>query len=151
MLLRWLFAALHLVALGIGLGGVWARARALRGTLDEAGVRRVLYADNVYGIAALLWIGTGLVRVFAGLERGASYYLGNTVFWIKIALFALVFGLEILPMVTFVRWRIRRGRGEPVGTDARVAGVLATLSVLEGLLIVAMVFVAAALARGLGG
>ena len=43
---RWLFAALHLLALGIGLGAVWARGRALRGTLDPAGRRRAFAADS---------------------------------------------------------------------------------------------------------
>lgn len=45
MILRWLFAALHLLALGVGLGAVWARGRALRGELDEAGLRRAFSAD----------------------------------------------------------------------------------------------------------
>ena len=31
MTLRWLLAAVHLLALGIGLGAVWARARSLAG------------------------------------------------------------------------------------------------------------------------
>ena len=43
---RWIVAALHLAALGVGLGGVWFRARALGGALDEAGIRHVLHADN---------------------------------------------------------------------------------------------------------
>jgi hypothetical protein len=46
MILRWLFAALHLLALGVGLGTVWARERALRGELDQAGLLRVFSADT---------------------------------------------------------------------------------------------------------
>jgi putative membrane protein len=72
MAVRWLFAALHLLALGIGLGAVWARGRGLQGELDEIGLRRVFYADIWWGIAALLWIATGLVRAFGGLEKGAA-------------------------------------------------------------------------------
>jgi putative membrane protein len=70
---RWRFATVHLLALGIGLGAVWARERALRGPLDAAGLRQAFYADSWWGIAALLWIGTGLVRAFAGLEKGSAY------------------------------------------------------------------------------
>jgi putative membrane protein len=62
MTVRWFLAALHLLALGFGLGAVWARARGLRGELEETGLRRVFYADPWWGIAALLWIATGLVR-----------------------------------------------------------------------------------------
>lgn len=72
MTIRWLFAALHLLALGIGLGAVWTRGRALRGELNTAGLLRVLAADTWWGIAALVWVATGLVRAFAGLEKGAA-------------------------------------------------------------------------------
>ena len=55
MTLRWLLAAAHLLALGIGLGAVWARARAVgsRG-LDLGGIKRALIADAWWGVAALL-------------------------------------------------------------------------------------------------
>lgn len=72
MILRWLFASVHLIALGIGLGAVWGRARALRSTLDAAGLRRVFHADTWWAVAAFLWLGTGLVRLFAGLKRGPT-------------------------------------------------------------------------------
>lgn len=75
MWLRWMVAALHLLALGVGLGAVWARGRALHGVLDAQGLQRVFYADNLWGIAAALWITTGLARAFAGLEKGSDYYL----------------------------------------------------------------------------
>ena len=64
VLVRWLLAAIHLLALGIGLGAVWVRARALRGSPDESALRRALTADGVWGLAALLWLSTGLWRLF---------------------------------------------------------------------------------------
>ena len=77
MTTRWIVAALHLLALGIGLGAVWARARAFQGSLDTAGLRRSFAADTWWGIAAAIWIATGLARAFGGLEKGAvSAYLG---------------------------------------------------------------------------
>ena len=66
---RWLAASFHLLALGIGLGAVWCRGRALRGPLDQPGLRRVFMADGAWGIAALLWLGTGLWRLLAGMEK----------------------------------------------------------------------------------
>ena len=57
MLIRLLFATLHLLGLGVGLGAVWARARALRGPLDAQGLGRVFYADSWWGVAAAIWIG----------------------------------------------------------------------------------------------
>jgi uncharacterized membrane protein len=102
MYIRWIVAALHLLALGIGLGAIWWRARSLRATLDPEGLKRVLYADTLWGIAALLWIITGLARAFAGLEKGSGYYLSSSAFWIKMALLGIILLLEIRPMSTFI-------------------------------------------------
>jgi putative membrane protein len=147
---RWIIAALHLLALGIGLGAIWWRARALRGVLDEDGLRRVFYADNLWGIAALLWISTGLVRAFAGLEKGTDYYLANNVFWIKMGLLALVLLLEVWPASTWVRWRIRLARGQAIDIDPGRVNLFANISIIQAVLIVAMVFAATAMARGFG-
>lgn len=148
MAIRWLFAALHLLALGIGLGAVWARGHALTGALDSAGLRRVFAADTWWGIAALLWIATGLVRAFAGLEKGTVYYLHNHLFWAKMALLGLILLLEIAPMVALIRWRVLAARGEEV--DTRRALRFARISRLQAGLVVLMVLAATAMARGYG-
>jgi putative membrane protein len=148
MLIRWIMAALHLLALGMGLGAVWARRRALRSPLDAPGLRWVFYTDSLWGIAALLWIATGLLRAFAGLEKGSAYYLQNYAFWIKMALLGVILLLEVWPMTTLVRWRILRARGQPF--DTHLAPVFARISEVEALLVIAMVFAATAMARGLG-
>src|SRR5215470_18952608 len=112
------FSALHLLALGLGLGSVWMRGRALRSAvLDEAAIRRVLAADNVWGLAAILWIGTGLTRVLAGLDKETAFYVHNGLFWVKMGLFLLVFVLEVRPMLTFIRWRAVRSRGGAPNTS----------------------------------
>src|SRR5437867_611587 len=148
MIARWVFASFHLLALGIGLGALWARGRALGGTLDRAGLARAFVADTWWGVAALLWIGTGLVRLFGGLEKGMPYYMQNHLFMTKMAVLGLVLVLEFVPMLTLIRWRIQLARGEE--PDTRAAGRLAKISVLQAALVVAMVFAAAGMARGLG-
>jgi putative membrane protein len=148
MLVRWLFAALHLLGLGIGLGAVWARARALRGPLDPVGLRRVFYADSWWGVAAAIWIGTGLVRVIGGLEKGVEYYLQSHVFWGKMALLLLILVLEMAPMVALIRWRVLVARGEM--PDTRPAGRFATISYVQTALVLLMVLAATAMARGIG-
>ena len=148
MLIRWLFAAAHLLGLGMAVGSVWARARALRGSLDAAGLQRVFYADSWWGISALVLVGTGLVRVIAGLEKGMEYYLQNHVFWGKMVLLLGIFALEISPMMTLVRWRIQAGRG--LVPDTSRAGRFARISYAQALLLVLMVLAATAMARGIG-
>ena len=148
MYLRWLFAALHLLALGIGLGAVWSRSRVLKSNLDNDGLRRVFLADAFWGIAAGLWIITGLVRAFAGLEKGSAYYLGNTMFLVKMGLLGLILILEVWPMITLIRWRITVRQGQL--PDVKAAPTMARISQLEVVLVVLMVFAATAVARGIG-
>jgi putative membrane protein len=147
-MLRWIVAAVHLLALGLGLGAVWARARALQSELDAAGLRRVFYADSWWGAAAAVWIATGLLRAFAGLEKGSAYYLHNHLFWAKMGLLALILLLEIGPMVTLIRWRLALARGEPV--DTHLASRLARISFLQAVLVMLMVLAATGMARGYG-
>jgi putative membrane protein len=141
-------SSLHLLALALGLPAVFLRGRALGGPLDADGLRRLLAADNLWGIAAVLWIVTGLLRAFGGLEKGADFYLHSPLFWTKMALFLVVLLLEIRPMATFIRWRIRLGRGEAIDTSA--ARALYTLNHVELAIVVVMVFVASLMARGVG-
>jgi putative membrane protein len=147
MTLRWLLAAFHLLALGLGLGAVWVRGRALRGPLDLAGLRRIFVADSVWGLAAVLWIGTGLWRLLGGTEKPTQYYLHNHAFMAKMGLLLLILVLELRPMIALIRWRTQVGRGER--PDTRAAPVLAQVSFVQAGIVVLMVFAATAMARGL--
>jgi putative membrane protein len=141
-------SALHLLALGIGLPSVFLRGRALKGRLDREGLRRLFAADTVWGIAAALWLVTGLLRAFGGLEKGTTFYLNSRLFLAKMGLFLLIIALEIRPMVTLIRWRatLRRG-GVP---DTSAAGALYRLNHVELALVVVIVFVASFMARAFG-
>lgn len=148
MILRWVLATVHLLALGVGLGAVFVRAKALLGRLDDDGLRRVFAADSWWGLAAILWIGTGLWRLFASTEKTTEYYLSNHVFWTKMLLLLGVLAMEIRPMLTLIRWRRDVGRGVPPETSS--AARLARISYAQTVLIVLMVLAATAMARGIG-
>lgn len=139
-------SALHVLALAVGLPAVFLRGRALRSPLDAEGLRRLFAADNVWGVAALLWIGTGLARAFGGLEKGTQFYLGSRLFWVKLGLFAAILALELWPMTAFIRWRMRRGRG--LAPDTSRARLFHALNHAEMALVVVIVFVASFMARG---
>ncbi len=113
-----LVSSLHLLALAIGLPAVFLRGRALKGPLDADGL------------------------------RGADFYLHSPLFWTKMALFLVVLLLEIRPMITFIRWRIKLGRGEAIDTSA--ARTLYTINHIELAIVVVMVFVASLMAHGVG-
>ncbi|HEY8195638.1 MAG TPA: DUF2214 family protein [Gemmatimonadales bacterium] len=145
---RLLLAGLHLLGLGVGLGAVWARGRALKSRLDPVGLRSVFLADNFWALAAALWLGTGLWRLLAGLEKDTTYYFHNHVFLGKMALFAIILALEVMPMLTLIGWRRRVARSEQPDTSG--APLLARISFVQAGIVIVMVFLAAAMARGYG-
>ncbi|HOZ41816.1 MAG TPA: DUF2214 family protein [Flavobacteriales bacterium] len=145
--LSYLLATLHLLILAIGIAAVFARWRALRDLKSAADLRAVFLADNWYGVAAVGWVVTGLWRAFGGLEKGSEFYLESHWFIGKMGLFALVFLLELLPMITLVRWRIDRRKGRSSALDR--APLLARLTLAQIPLLVLMVGMATAMARGL--
>jgi putative membrane protein len=148
MFIPWLLATLHLLALGIGLGAVWVRASALRGLRAGGTLQRVFLADTFWGVAAVLWIGTGLFRAFGGTEKGTEYYIHNGVFLFKMVLLIIILILEVWPMATLIKWRIRAGRSERPDTAA--AAAMARISWVQAALVILMVFAATAMARGYG-
>jgi len=137
-----LFSASHVLGLGLGLGGVWMRGRSLRALVAGGPREAVLAADNVWGVAALTWLGTGLMRAFGGLEKGTAYYLASPAFAIKMALFLGILVLEAWPMFTLIRWRMGRA------VDPDGLRTLIRLNDAEVVLITIIPFVAAWMARG---
>jgi putative membrane protein len=145
VLISALLSAVHALTLALGLGAVFLRGRALARPLDDAGWQRLLAADNAWGIAALLWIVSGLGRVFFG-GKEPSFYWHNGFFWIKLALFGFVFVLELAPMMTFLRVRSARRRG--IALPRFSVEACRRINSAEIVLVVAIVFAAAFMARG---
>jgi len=140
-----LLSAVHVLTLALGLGGVVVRGRALGGRLDDAGWKRLLAADTAWGVAAGLWLASGVARVFFG-GKEPGFYWHNGFFWVKLALFGAVFLLELAPMITFIRVRAARGRGAPLPRFSVEA--YRRINAIEVALVVTIVFVAAFMARG---
>ena len=147
--LRVVLAWIHLLALGIGLGAVGARAAAARRLSrnpTDADLRsRVLGPDNWWGIAAVLWLLTGLWRLFGSTEKSTAYYLANDIFYAKMGMFLAVLMVELWPMITLIRWRMRKAQ-----PSAETAKRIAVISYVEAALIAAIALAAVSMARGLG-
>ncbi len=147
LLLAWLVATLHLIALVVGVVAILGRARALSAVEGDRDLPTVFRADNWWGVAAILWLGTGLWRAFGGLEKGTDYYLAQPLFHAKLGLFGLVFLMELWPMVTLIKWRRRRRSARAI--DLTPARAMARVSYLQLLVVAVMLFIATAMARGI--
>lgn len=147
MTTRLLLAWLHLIALAVGTGGVWSRARALRDSLrdpaDPRALRRAYTSDAWWGVAAALWLITGLWRLFGSTEKNTSYYFSNHAFLLKMALFIGVLALEAWPMITLTKWRLGKVLPNP-----RDAGRIEVISYVECAMVLAIVLAAVTMARG---
>jgi putative membrane protein len=148
MVLRWMLAWAHLLALGVGLGAVYVRAKALRGRLDTEGMRTVFAADGWWAVAGALWLATGLWRLFGSTEKGTEYYFGNHIFWGKMLLFLGIVAMEIRPIVTLTRWRRDLARGVPPDTSSALR--LARISMAQALMVLLAALAATGMARGVG-
>lgn len=147
MLVHWSLAAIHLLAFALGFWAVLMRGTAFRQLAAGAGeARRVLMADNLWGISAVLLLVTGGMRAFGGYEKGTDYYLHQPLFHLKMTLFVLILLLEVAPMITLIKWRIALSRGAAIDTGR--AKLFARISHVEGLLVLLMVVAATGMARG---
>jgi len=151
-MLRIALAALHLIALGLGLGAVITRGNALREPVSTGSLQRALRADVLWGLSAALWLVTGLWRLLGGAEKPTVYYLHNHLFFTKMALFVLIVALEIWPMTMLLKWRrsLQRSALMKDIVAPATARRIAMISHIEALLVVLMVFAAVGMARGWG-
>jgi putative membrane protein len=109
--------------------------------------RSLLRMDAVYGVAAMLILVIGFLRVLY-TEKGAAYYFHSIPFIAKIALFAVVGLLSIYPTRHYLSWRksLKENRVPVVhdGTRRKIRLILHT----ELTLLFLMMLCAALMARG---
>jgi putative membrane protein len=117
--------------------------------VDAAAIRRLAGVDAWYGIAAALVLAVGLARVFLG-AKGAAYYVANSLFWAKMATFAVIGAISALPTLQILAWR-RATRNDPQfrPAEAKLVFVRRALFVEAGLFALLPIF-AAGMARGFG-
>ena len=96
-------AWLHFVLIFAIVGSLTAELVLCRHPLTKAVIARLARFDMVYGLSALGLLLVGFGRA-TGFAKGWSYYAQEPWFWVKIALFATVGGLSILPTMKFLRW-----------------------------------------------
>ena len=65
--------------------------------------KRIQRADRVVGMAAILVLVFGFLRVIY-FEKGSDYYFSNTFFQIKLGLFFVAALISLIPTMQFLRW-----------------------------------------------
>lgn len=142
------FIAIHYLSFALALAALTVQSIFLRRPQDFPGIRVQLLAriDALYGLSAVGSVVTGLLRVFL-YGKGVSYYGTHTLFWVKMAVFAVVGLLSIFPTVQFLRnrelalldWAVNR---------PEMLKRLHRIVALEMILFVILPFLATQIARG---
>jgi putative membrane protein len=105
------FAWLHLLAIGAGVGLLMAEHWLCRRMPDRLQVRLLGQVDLGYQLALIGAFATGLARsLYYGQDP--VYYLDNRLFWLKIAVFAGMAIVAIGPSLQYLRWN-REARSAP--------------------------------------
>lgn len=121
----------------------------MKGELTLASARSLLRMDVVYGVAAMLLLVVGFLRVFM-TEKGAAYYFHSVPFIIKISLFALVGLMSIYPTRLFLSWRPALRNQQVPALDPAQRRTVCRLIHAELALLLLIMLCAAAMARGVG-
>ncbi|MBV5257857.1 DUF2214 family protein [Synechococcus moorigangaii CMS01] len=106
MLTSALVAYLHYLGLMLSFSSLCVEALFFKKDISLKEAKLIGIADGVYGLAASTILITGILRVLY-FGKGAAYYLDNSLFWVKIAIFIAVGLLSLYPTVTFILWWIK--------------------------------------------
>jgi len=142
-------AWLHFVFVFILVGVIVAEAFILRLRVDGAVARLLLRVDLFYGISAVLLILAGVGRVIWG-AKGWDYYEHQPFFWAKMATFAAIGLISIVPTRTFIRWTKAASANPDLVIDTAEVKRVRRLVMLETHLIALLALFAVLMARGIG-
>jgi putative membrane protein len=134
-------AFLHHVAAFALVAALAVEFVVIRDELSPRTARRLARADLVVGVSAGLLLVVGVLRVIY-FEKGAAFYLYNSAFIAKMAVFVLVALLSIYPTLKFLAWR--------KGIDPTAVPKIRRILHLELMGVVLILLCAALMARGIG-
>ena len=98
---------------------------------------------------AAVALAAGVARVFLG-AKGPEYYAANGLFWTKMALFAAIAALSVLPTMRYIVWRRASREDEAYRPDAGAVRAVRRVLWSEVALFAGIPLCAAAIARGYG-
>jgi putative membrane protein len=141
-------AFIHHAAAFLIVAALMVELVVLKSELTPTSARSVLRMDTVYGIAALVLLVAGFVRVFH-TEKGSAYYFDSGAFLLKLALFIVVGLLSIYPTLKFLGWRKALREGRVPDFDPATRRRVRMLIHIELTLLFVIMLMAIMMARGI--
>lgn len=144
-----LLSSFHFLLIFMLVAVLAAQYVLIRPGMTASSLRLAAHLDRIYGISAVLLLGVGFARVFWG-TKGSPFYLSNPLFWTKIGLFMTVAILSITPTLRLIQWSKQvHAQAEFLPSEEQVRRLQWWLRA-EMIVVVPILFFAAAMARGMG-
>ncbi|MGA0200429.1 MAG: DUF2214 family protein [Prochlorotrichaceae cyanobacterium] len=149
MLTSAIVAYFHYFSFLLATAALMVETLTLKENLERSEAWRIVFADAVYGVAAIGVLGTGILRVLY-FGQGAEFYTANPIFWVKVGLYILVGALSLFPTISFLLWIPTLQKAElPQPTAQRIRQLQWVIrGELAGFAIIPLF--AALMARGIG-
>lgn len=141
---------LHYIGIMVIMGSLISEHLLLKPRMSREQIKTLASTDLIYGISALLVLGTGLLRWFV-YGKGSDYYLSNPLFHTKLTLFAIAAIISIFPTIKFLKWRKQAINGQEPDLNEKTVKKLLMFIRIEMLILVTIPLLAVMLARGFGG
>jgi putative membrane protein len=143
-----LAAYAHFVSIFLAVSCLAAELILYRPAMPGAIVRRLRRIDAGYGLAAILMVVTGLLRLFE-IGKGSDFYFNNGIFWLKMVLVATVAVLSALPTAHILRLP-HKAPEMMVTVDRKAYRRIRTTLWAEAILFALIPLAATLMARGIG-
>jgi putative membrane protein len=117
--------------------------------LTEDDAQKLVIADSVYGVAGVLVLYTGYLRV-TEYGKGWEYYAHEPIFWVKMGLFAVMGSSSLFCTTKIVQMAIAKTNGETPAVSEKLANRMQKIITGELLAIGSIPLAAALMARGVG-
>ena len=95
----------HYLCIIICFGALIFERLRLKTNLNRNECISIILADIVYGLAGVLIIVSGILRV-KYFGQGAEFYTDNPLFWLKIGSYITIGLLSLYPTITYILWAI---------------------------------------------
>ncbi len=109
----------------------------------------MVIADVIYGLAGLILLISGILRV-RYFGQGGDFYTHNPIFWVKVGLFIVVGSLSLYPTVTYILWAIPLSKNKLPEVSQKLVSRLSLIINIELIGFTAIPLLATLMARGIG-
>ena len=142
-------AYVHDLSFMVCFGALVMERQLIQPNPDRQRATRMVVTDVVYGLAALLLLGSGILRVLY-FGQGAGFYTHNPLFWTKVGVFLSVGALSLYPTVTYILWVVPLRKGELPQVGEALSARLTWVLNVELVGFASIPLLATLMARGVG-